>query len=418
MARSNILPDLEITILNVLRRNHSAMKKTSICEETNLPWTSASRGIDNLIERGMVRTTEKKEIEIVPEYGFFLGVSVGTSNVKICLHDFALNNVKNDYFNSFKKTKEISDSYDAFINDNKFKTYGEDNQDYVKLCATTPTDDIYDLTRLINDILKFVITFYDSGLNILSCGLSFPGHIDHKNNKIIESLNLNLNFKDFSLENIATESVCCELKKRGIEIYFEHNVKAAAVAEKEFNKDLEDFVLLYMGTGLGTAYILNNQLFRGSNNLTGQLGHTKTDGYNCKEETFVNNDDVCVCGRKNCLEHMIRKKVFTKDDLHGTETEKLIKFLNDNQDEANLFAKCISNSIYNLVFLLGVNQFVLAGKLPSLYHTIELKVKSNLINERCNNYAIQRTAFGEFSAAVGAAVCAYYRFYNIPFSWK
>lgn len=417
MSRSNNLSELEIAILNVLRRNHAPMKKSVISEESDLPWSSTCRGIDCLLGKKMVQTNEKKEIEINPNYGYFLGVSIGTSNVKICLYDFALNNVRTEFLELFQKTDEIKSKYLEFLQKNGFDD--TDDSGYVKLCATTPTKQISELTSLVDDILNFAITFYDSGLNILSCGLSFPGHVDHKNNKIIESLNLNLNLKNFSLENLTTEEVYCGLKQRGIEVYFEHNVKAAAVAEKEFNKELGDFVLLYMGTGLGASYILNNQLFRGSNNLTGQLGHTKTDGYNCENEK-ADNDDTCVCGRKNCLENMIRKQVFNECNIHDNKTSELVDYLEaeKNDNKRKLFAKCISNSIYNLVFLLGVKQFILAGKLPSLYRTIDLEVKSNLLSEQCNDYAIQRTAFGEFSAAVGAAVCAYYRYYNIPFSWN
>lgn len=421
MAHSHDLSELEIAVLNVLRRSHSPMKKSSVSEESDLPWSSTCRGIDSLIKRGMAKTNANKEIELVSEYGYFVGVSVGTSNVKICLYDFALNIVRKDFLQTFLKTDELKDRYVNFINNNKFEKYQkDDDKDYVKLCTTTPTQNIHALTTLINDILKFAIIFHDAGLNILCCGLSFPGHVDNENNKIIESLNLNLNLKDFGLENIAAEEVCLELKNKGIEIYFEHNVKAAAIAEKEFNKDLKDFVLIYMGTGLGASYILNNQLFRGSNNLTGQLGHTKTDGYldDDEKKQKESNPTTCVCGRKNCLEQLIRENVFKGYDLHDHSTEQLIEFLEENEKKRNLFAKCISNSIYNLVFLLGIKQFIIAGRLPPLYKTIDLQVKSNLMNEQCNNYSIHRTAFGEFSAAVGAAVCAYYKYYNIPFIWK
>lgn len=73
-----------------------------------------------------------------------------------------------------------------------------------------------------------------------------------------------------------------------------NDANAAAIGEHLFGnaKDLNDFVLITLGTGLGSGIFINGELVVGSQGFAGEYGHIRV----------VHNGRVCGCGRKGCLE--------------------------------------------------------------------------------------------------------------------
>ena len=73
-----------------------------------------------------------------------------------------------------------------------------------------------------------------------------------------------------------------------------NDANAAALGEKVYGggQDIDDFVMITLGTGLGSGIIVNGDLVYGHDGFAGELGHT-----NVKE-----NGRQCGCGNKGCLE--------------------------------------------------------------------------------------------------------------------
>lgn len=73
-----------------------------------------------------------------------------------------------------------------------------------------------------------------------------------------------------------------------------NDANAAALGEHEFGaaKSMKNFILLTLGTGLGSGIFVDGIMLHGENGLAGEIGHTivKSNGRDCK------------CGRKGCLE--------------------------------------------------------------------------------------------------------------------
>ncbi len=65
----------------------------------------------------------------------------------------------------------------------------------------------------------------------------------------------------------------------GLPVYVEHDGNAGALAEWRFgagkDADAQNLIFLTMGTGLGAGLILNGRIYRGSNDLAGEVGHIK-----------------------------------------------------------------------------------------------------------------------------------------------
>jgi glucokinase len=74
-----------------------------------------------------------------------------------------------------------------------------------------------------------------------------------------------------------------------------NDANAAAIGEKMFGgaKDINDFIVITLGTGLGSGIVVNGDLVYGHDGFAGEIGHTFV---------FLNSGRACGCGRKGCLE--------------------------------------------------------------------------------------------------------------------
>lgn len=103
----------------------------------------------------------------------------------------------------------------------------------------------------------------------------------------------NLPFKGvFELGKMLTRS----LSSRHIEadIVLTNDANAAAMGEKIYGnaKEVSDFMMITLGTGVGSGIFADNKLLYGFSGFAGELGHT----------IIVPNGRLCNCGRRGCLE--------------------------------------------------------------------------------------------------------------------
>ena len=57
-------------------------------------------------------------------------------------------------------------------------------------------------------------------------------------------------------------------------------------------KGMKDFIVITLGTGLGSGIVANGELIYGHDGFAGEIGHTIVDP----------NGRLCGCGRRGCLE--------------------------------------------------------------------------------------------------------------------
>lgn len=79
-----------------------------------------------------------------------------------------------------------------------------------------------------------------------------------------------------------------------VPVFVTNDANAAAVGEMTYGsaKNLKDFLLVTLGTGLGSGFVSNGELIYGHDGFAGELGHVIID----------QNGRLCGCGRKGCLE--------------------------------------------------------------------------------------------------------------------
>ncbi len=80
----------------------------------------------------------------------------------------------------------------------------------------------------------------------------------------------------------------------GIPVALTNDANAAAIGEMTYGvaRGMKNFIVLTLGTGVGSGIVINGQLVYGSDSFAGELGHV----------IVKENGRLCGCGRKGCLE--------------------------------------------------------------------------------------------------------------------
>ncbi|MCK8622117.1 ROK family protein [Prevotella sp. E13-27] len=82
----------------------------------------------------------------------------------------------------------------------------------------------------------------------------------------------------------------------GIPVAMTNDANAAALGEMVYGvaRGMKNFIVITLGTGVGSGIVVNGQLLYGSDGFAGELGHV----------TMVRGEEgrLCGCGRKGCLE--------------------------------------------------------------------------------------------------------------------
>ncbi len=84
-------------------------------------------------------------------------------------------------------------------------------------------------------------------------------------------------------------------EKFGIPCIITNDANAAAIGEMTYGaaRGMKDFIMITLGTGVGSGIVVNGQMVYGSDGFAGELGHVIVKR---------NNGRMCGCGRTGCLE--------------------------------------------------------------------------------------------------------------------
>lgn len=124
----------------------------------------------------------------------------------------------------------------------------------------------------------------------------------------------------------------------GLRVIVDNNVRTLALGELDYHTKDEQSNILFIkyGPGIGSAMIINNNIYYGSNNQSGEIGHTIVEL----------EGDICRCGKRGCLETIAAEKVimskvgkrFSKEN-----TPKLYEICKGDASKIN------SNTVYHSI---------------------------------------------------------------------
>ncbi|HEX8985136.1 MAG TPA: putative N-acetylmannosamine-6-phosphate 2-epimerase, partial [Bryobacteraceae bacterium] len=128
---------------------------------------------------------------------------------------------------------------------------------------------------------------HEAGVEPSVLGIATAGWVDFKTGHIVYATE---NLPGWTDTPVADELAA----STGLPVAVENDANALAMAEKHFGagRDLDDFICITLGTGVGGGCYVGGQLSRGAHFFANGLGHITMDV----------NGPPCTCGRRGCLE--------------------------------------------------------------------------------------------------------------------
>lgn len=153
---------------------------------------------------------------------------------------------------------------------------------------TQAYDNVEDYVKASIEALKIIIDQVGGIENIKAMGIGAP----------------NANYYKGTIEfapNIAWAHSCCvplaEMfsKELGVPVAITNDANAAALGEMNYGvaRGMKNFIMLTLGTGVGSGIVINGQMVYGCDGFAGELGHVIMRRDNGRS---------CGCGRTGCLE--------------------------------------------------------------------------------------------------------------------
>ncbi|MGB9697365.1 MAG: ROK family protein [Ignavibacteria bacterium] len=141
-----------------------------------------------------------------------------------------------------------------------------------------------------------------------------------------------------------------------VPVYLLNDANAAALGEMMYGaaKGMRDFIVVTLGTGLGSGFVSNGELIVGHNGHAGELGHT----------IVRPNGRPCGCGRNGCLEQYasatgIVKTV--KDMLKNESYDSILRSYKDFEITSKLIYQAAQQGD-----ALSIQAFEFTGKILGL----------------------------------------------------
>lgn len=197
-----------------------------------------------------------------------------------------------------------------------------------------------------------------------------------------------------------------------------NDANAAAIGEKIFGagKEFKNFVLITLGTGLGSGVIINGELLLGTNGYAGEYGHIRV----------VKDGRACKCGRRGCLETYASatgvmktyeeyKASFPHSSLasYDTVNSKVIFDEAKIGDElankiVDFTADILGDSLADFACFSDPQAFILFGGIThsgdDFIDKVSQAMNANLLNIFKDKIVVKRTALeGDVSPLLGAA---------------
>lgn len=280
-------------VLNLIK-DKGPISRADISKITQLTRSTTSSIVDYLMKKDSINETGMTSsgigrkailLELNAEAYYLIGVDLGTLHTTIAIVDL-LGRIK---------TKV------------EYRTECHQNKDEI-------------IERLILTIRALVKNSEIQWKKIYGIGVAAPGLVDKEGTMLITP---NFGWKDVPLGEILRKAF-------NLPILVDNNANAMALAESEFGeaKEVKNFVCINVGMGIGSGVVLDGELFHGTNNYTGEIGHTTVDY----------NGPRCRCGNNGCLEVMASGLAIAKRAVQAIkegETSSISELVNHDLNEIN-----------------------------------------------------------------------------------
>lgn len=229
--------------------------------------------------------------------------------------------------------------------------------------------------------------------------------------------------------NLPWEKGIIPIKKYFEEIFnlptiLTNDANAAADGEKLFGiaKPFKNFVVITLGTGLGSGIYINNNIVYGAHGLAGEYGHIRVE----------KNGRDCKCGRKGCLEtyasstgivnsyNLLRSENInsTLDKLQTITAKDIFEHAKKGDNYAqylvNFTANILGNALADFTAFSDPEAYILFGGIAQSGEDFKNLVyehyNNNVLNIYKNNVQILTSSLHQQNAAILGNAASIFKF--------
>lgn len=213
----------------------------------------------------------------------------------------------------------------------------------------------------------------------------------------------------------------------GVPVRIANDLSVAAWGERRFGaaKGLDDVVLVFVGSGVGSGLILGGRLHEGAQGVAGEFGHVKV------RASRPGAARRCGCGELGCLEAYtsgvnvaarVREEVAAGAEtailaLAGGDPARITaSHVDDAYRAGDPYARglweevgeLLGTATANLVTLLNPARLILGGGVllgsPALAHLVRARFDATVSRSATKGLTVERAWLGDDAGVVGAAV--------------
>ncbi|MEJ7837822.1 MAG: ROK family protein [Thermomicrobiales bacterium] len=273
----------------------------------------------------------------------------------------------------------------------------------------------------IDDALKTTGT---KAVDLVGIGVGIAGQVDPEYGLLVGTANLSRSVVDLPMAKMLTE-------RYAVQAHIRNDVHIAAIGEARFGagRDADDFVCIFVGTGIGGAMVRGGTLVTGWSGNAGEIGHT----------TVQADGRVCGCGGRGHLEAYASRTGMTaaiygewrrghKTIISGMlpdvdpaapgnvaiKSGVLLKAVQAGDEVVTQIVldagRYLGMGLASVVNFVNPQRIILGGgvieALDLLYNTAERWTRAEALTHAGEAVQFSRAGLGDNSGAVGAAVIA------------
>lgn len=282
-----LIKELNRALLMRLVRENGPISRASLARKTGLSGPAVLNIVEGLVNERLLFEVGKgvsnggrkpNLLDINPESVFAIGLEITPNSIRAGIVNLDLEIVVN-------RKKEI-----------------QPDSDYIFI--------LDEATSIIKKVIK------EAKLNntsILGIGVSHPGIMGTESGKVLLATNLK-SWKDVPLVKDLERRL-----KMPVVIEVDSRVLALAEMWKGLAKNIKNFLIVEIETGLGTGLVINQQIYRGTTGIAGELGHMVID----------DKGEKCACGKRGCIETFVAFPAILKE-LQKKPSKRLLDLSKDD----------------------------------------------------------------------------------------
>lgn len=247
--------------------------------------TTADKNYNTLLDSNIIQKSDRSSV-LCNDCAYFLGLSIGSVNIRAILLGLNFEPVDLNLLNNYEYLRDF-DKIDSFNKEEcgsysyAFKAKPE-SKDGAEPSAVNVFDNIQ---STVDEIVKRFLKQAEASRTgnglpfpLMGIGFGVTGPVDYANAIWTSSPRIE-SAHGITIRDLIRHTNMELAKRLGIFFSIDNNAKAAIISEYQhlmeknhgvFNDDL---ALLYIGTGVGSAVVINKRLLRGRQNYSGELGH-------------------------------------------------------------------------------------------------------------------------------------------------